>query len=96
MNPPAILPLRHCNGVTYGAGTLINEQNPIPKKDYALIAVFFFICHGIIETSAIWAAAGANLIVISVVRLAYAFIVTMIAARLPIFYNHKSFKQAND
>ncbi|NLP30117.1 MAG: hypothetical protein GX363_03195 [Clostridiales bacterium] len=74
----------------------MNKVNPIPKKDYALIAVFFFICHGIIETSAIWAAAGANLIVISVVRLAYAFIVTMIAARLPIFYNHKSFKQAND
>ncbi|NLY71325.1 MAG: hypothetical protein GX076_06575 [Clostridiales bacterium] len=100
MSPPAILPLLVAivMGVTYGAGTLMemNKVNPIPKKDYVLIAVFFFICHGIIETSAIWAAAGANLIIISVGRLVYAFIVTMIVGRLPIFYNHKSFKDLND
>lgn len=72
-------------GVTYGAGTLleINRKTPIPKKDYVLIGVFIFICHGIIETSFIFGVAGANLIVITLGRLAIAFAVTAAAARLP-------------
>lgn len=97
MSPLAILPLLVATvmGVTYGAGTLMemNKVDPVPKKDFILIAVFFFICHGIIETSAIWAAAGANLIIISAGRLIFALVVTMIIARLPFFYNHKSFQE---
>ncbi|GAB1475980.1 hypothetical protein MASR2M70_08120 [Bacillota bacterium] len=89
ITPPAILPLLIATvmGVTYGAGTLIemNERNPLPRKDFILIAVFFFICHGIIETSAIWANAGANIIVVSLVRLAFALLFTGIIARLPVF-----------
>ena len=88
MSPPAILPLLVAivMGVTYGAGTLMemNKVNPIPKG-LCFNCCILFICHGIIETSAIWAAAGANLIIISVGRLVYAFIVTMIVGRLPIF-----------
>ncbi len=89
LSPPAILPLLVATvmGVTYGTGTLIemNRRNPLPKKDFILIAVFFFTCHGIIETTAIWATAGANVLVISVGRLFFAAAFTMIAARLPIF-----------
>lgn len=87
VSPAAILPLLIATvmGVTYGAGTLIemNEREPLSRKDFLLIAVFFFICHGIIETSAIWGNAGANILVISAGRLLIAVIFTMIIARLP-------------
>ena len=74
-------------GVTYGAGTLmeINRKTPIPKKDFALIGIFMFICHGIIETGFIFGVAGANILVITLGRLVIAFIVTAVAARLPVF-----------
>lgn len=72
-------------GVTYGAGTLleIHRKMPIPKKDFALIGIFIFICHGIIETSFIFAVAGADILTISIGRLVIAFAVTAVAARLP-------------
>lgn len=72
-------------GVTYGAGILIeiNRKTPIPKKDYVLIGIFIFICHGVIETGFIFGAAGANIPVITAGRLAIAFAVTAVAARLP-------------
>lgn len=74
-------------GVTYGAGTLIeiNRKTPIPRKDYALIGIFMFICHGIIETGFIFAVAGAEIFTITVGRLVIAFLVTAAAARLPVF-----------
>ncbi len=72
-------------GVTYGAGTLIeiNKQTPISKKDYTLIGIFLFLCHGIIETAFIFSVAGANIFFITIVRLLFAFLVTLIAARMP-------------
>jgi len=78
-------------GVTYGAGTLIeiNRKTPIPKKDYALIGIFIFICHGIIETSFIFGVAGANILIISAGRLIIAFLITAAASRLPFFKNMK-------
>lgn len=89
MTQSAILPLIVATfmGVTYGAGTLIemNRVNPIPKKDLILIASSFFVCHAIIETTVIWGAAGANIFIISVVRLAVALTITAIIARLPLF-----------
>jgi hypothetical protein len=74
-------------GVTYGAGTLIeiNRKMPIPKKDFALIGIFMFLCHGIIETGFIFAVAGANVPVVTLGRLLIAFLVTAAAARLPVF-----------
>ncbi len=74
-------------GVTYGAGTIIeiNRQTPLSRKDMALVAVFMYLCHGVIETSVILAAAGANIWVVSLGRLLFAFLVTAIAARLPHF-----------
>ena len=73
-------------GITYGAGTLMemNKRNPISKKDLALIGIFIFICHGIIETTLLFAVAGANIFVILVVRLLIAILVTAAFARLPI------------
>lgn len=72
-------------GVTYGAGTLIqiNSQIPIPKKDFALIGIFMFLCHGIIETAFIFGVAGANIAAVTVGRLIIAFVITAIAARMP-------------
>lgn len=78
-------------GVTYGAGTLIeiNRRTPIPRRDYVLIGIFMFLCHGIIETAFIFGVAGANILAITVGRLAIAFLVTAIAARLPVFQRMK-------
>ena len=74
-------------GVTYGAGTLveINKKTPLSNKDFLLIGVFMFACHGIIETTFLFGAAGASVIFVSVIRLLIAIIVTMTAARLPQF-----------
>lgn len=74
-------------GVTYGAGTLIeiNRKTPIPKKDYVLIGIFMFLCHGIIETAFIFGVAGANILAVTFGRLVIAFLVTAAAARLPAF-----------
>ncbi len=89
VSPKAILPLLVATvmGVTYGTGTLIemNERDPLPKKDFILVGVFFFVCHGIIETTAIWANAGANVLIISLGRLILAAVITMVMARLPLF-----------
>lgn len=74
-------------GVTYGAGTLIeiNRKTPIPNRDYLLIGIFMFLCHGIIETAFIFGVAGANLFAVTFGRLLIAFLVTAAAARLPAF-----------
>ena len=76
-----------CDGVTYGAGTLMemNEKEPLEKKDFILISILFFICHGINETTAIWCTVGSNVIIISAGMLILAGAVTMAAARLPFF-----------
>ena len=76
-------------GVTYGAGTIIeiNKQTPLSKKDMALVATFMYLCHGIIETGFLFYVAGANVLVVTVGRLVFAMVVTMIAARLPYFKN---------
>jgi hypothetical protein len=73
-------------GITYGAGTLIeiNDRTPIPKKDFILIGIFLFICHSLIETTMIFTVAGANVWVISLGRLFLAFVITLIAARIPL------------
>jgi len=76
-------------GVTYGAGTIIeiNKKTPLSRKDMALVAVFMYLCHGIIETGFLFYVAGANVLVVTLGRLFFALIVTMIAARLPYFRN---------
>jgi hypothetical protein len=72
-------------GVTYGAGALveINSRNPLSKRDLTLLGIFLFSCHGIIETTYLFAMAGASAIFVSAVRVLIAVVVTMVAARLP-------------
>lgn len=89
MSKNAILPLLVglIMGVSYGAGTLIeiNSHTPLSKKDFALVGVFMFCCHGIIETAFLFGMAGASIWFVTIVRLLIAFVVTIIAARLPVF-----------
>jgi len=75
-------------GVTYGAGLLIElqRQKPLSRKDFALIGVFLYSCHGLIETSFLFVMSGASLIFVVFVRLLFAVIITMIAARLPFLW----------
>ncbi len=76
-------------GVTYAAGTIIeiNKRTPLSRKDMALVAIFMYLCHGIIETGFLFYVAGANVLVVTLGRLLLAFVVTMLAARLPHFRN---------
>lgn len=76
-------------GVTYGAGTLIeiNKKTPLSKRDFMLIGVFMYMCHGIIETGLLFGVAGASVIVVTLVRLLLAFVVTVILSKTPYFRN---------
>ncbi len=72
-------------GVSYGAGTLLelNKTNPLSKRDMALIGIFIFLCHGVIETGLLFGVAGASVLVITLGRTLIALIVTIILARTP-------------
>jgi hypothetical protein len=73
-------------GVSYGAGALmeINRRTPFSKKDLALMAVFIYCCHGVIETTFIFYAVGASPLFVCVFRLVFAVLITAVAARLPL------------
>jgi hypothetical protein len=72
-------------GVSYGAGALIeiNRRTPLSKRDIALMAIFIYCCHGIIETTFIFSMAGASPLFVGAFRLLLAVLVTTVAARLP-------------
>lgn len=72
-------------GVSYGAGTLLelNKTNPLSKRDMALVGIFIFLCHGIIETGLLFGVAGASILVITLGRTLIALVVTIILARTP-------------
>jgi len=74
-------------GVSYGAGTIIelNKANPISSKDLALIGVFMYLCHGVIETAMLMGVAGASVPIITAGRLLVAFLITAILARTKFF-----------
>jgi len=73
-------------GVSYGAGTIIelNRASPMSKRDLALIGIFIFLCHGIIETGMLFGVAGASVLTVTAGRVLIAFSVTMLLARTPI------------
>jgi hypothetical protein len=83
----ALLPLLVglLTGVTYGAGTLmeINKRTPLSTRDFTLIGVFLYACHGLIETTILFAVAGGSVFFVCAVRLAIAILITAAAARLP-------------
>ena len=70
-------------GVSYGAGAIVelNRMKPLPHNDLKLLGVFLFSCHGIIETSYLFALTGGNILFVCVLRLAIAITVTALASR---------------
>ena len=70
-------------GVSYGAGAIVelNRMKPLPAGDLRLVGIFLFSCHGIIETTYLFALAGGSVIFMCVLRLAIAVVVTAMAAR---------------
>ena len=91
MSKNAMLPLLvgFFMGVGYGAGTFIevNKRTPISKRDMVLVGIFMFLCHGIIETGMLFGVAGANVLVITVGRLLFALLITIVLSRTPFIRN---------
>ena len=82
--PEAALPLLVglFAGIFYGAAVIIeySRRGLLEKRDLMLVGLFLALNHGIIEDNLLFAAMGANLLVLFVMRFAMAFIVTRIAA----------------
>ncbi len=70
-------------GISYGAGAVMEtaKEADLSKRDIFLIGIFLSCCHGILETTLIFYVIGANFWVLTVVRLAAAFLFTMIFSR---------------
>jgi len=70
-------------GVTYGAGVLaeLNRTRQLDKRNMALLGVFLFSCHGVLEMTYLFAVANASIAFVSGLRLGIAIAVTAIAAR---------------
>jgi hypothetical protein len=88
ISPDALLPLLVglFMGVTYGAGTImeINRRKPMSSRDFRLIGIFLYACHGVIETTVLFAVAGGSVFFVCVLRIAVAVAITAAAARLPL------------
>ena len=71
-------------GIFYGSAVIIEYGNRgiLGKRDMLLVGIFMALCHSIIEDNLIFAAMGANLFVLFIVRLFLAFLVTRAAALL--------------
>jgi len=75
-------------GVTYGAGIIYQsyKHGEMNKKDVFLVCTFLALAHAIIEDTMLFAAFGANIIVIFGFRTIIAIIVTIMASK---FYKVK-------
>ena len=82
-------------GITYGVGAImeLNRKKPLSARDLWMLGVFLFSCHGIIETTYLFAVAGGSAIFVSGVRLLIAIAVTALMARLPIGMNEGNEKR---
>jgi hypothetical protein len=71
-------------GITYGAGILISEyeKNTLNKKEILYIGTFLMICHAIIEDTLLFVIFGANIWVIVILRVLFAFIFAAICVKL--------------
>jgi hypothetical protein len=67
-------------GIAYGGGVLLEEKNSgaLNKRDALLIGVFLSLCHALIEDTLIFAAIGANLIIILFARIGFAVVVLLL------------------
>lgn len=82
-------------GITYGAASIIEsyQRNDMNRKDVILVSTFLCLCHAIIEDTILFAAIGANIFIISFVRLLIAIIVTIL---LRLYLEHKEKKKSID
>ncbi|MEW6188293.1 MAG: nucleoside recognition protein [Thermodesulfobacteriota bacterium] len=71
-------------GIAYGGGVMMEEKNSgaLNKRDALLIGVFLSLCHALIEDTLIFAAIGADLLIILFVRTGFAVLVILILSRL--------------
>jgi hypothetical protein len=67
-------------GIAYGGGVLLEEKNSgsLNKRDAFLIGVFLSLCHALIEDTLIFAAIGADLIIILFARTGLAVLVLLL------------------
>lgn len=81
-------------GITYGAASIIEsyQRKDMNKKDVILVSTFLCLCHAIVEDTILFSTIGANIFIISFVRLFIAIIVTII---LRVFLDHKEKKKTN-
>lgn len=78
-------------GISYGSGVIIQsvESGEMNDKDKLLVAVFLVLCHAIVEDTMVFAAIGANGLILLVTRIVFAFLLTSGFSRL---YNRKGRK----
>ncbi len=65
-------------GISYGSGVIVQsvESGEMNDKDKALVAVFLVLCHAIVEDTMIFAALGANGLILVATRILFAFFLT--------------------
>ncbi|WP_158507017.1 nucleoside recognition domain-containing protein [Symbiobacterium thermophilum] len=70
-------------GLTYGAGVLIQtaREGRLTRDELTVMCVFLGICHAIFEETVLFAAAGANGLLLLAIRLAAAALFGWLAAR---------------
>lgn len=70
-------------GISYGSGVILQsvESEEMNDKDKVLVAVFLVLCHAIVEDTMIFAAVGANGVILVMTRILFAFILTCATSR---------------
>lgn len=69
-------------GIVYGSALIVDyaREGYLGKRDLLLIGIFLSIGHSLIEDTLIFAAFGANPLIIILVRFSLAFLITRLAA----------------
>jgi len=70
-------------GISYGSGVILQsvESEEMNDKDKVLVAVFLVLCHAIVEDTMIFAAVGANGVILVMTRILFAFFITCATSR---------------
>ncbi|WP_245547378.1 nucleoside recognition domain-containing protein [Halobacteroides halobius] len=70
-------------GLTYGAGVILRsvEEDQLSASDLMTLAIFLVICHAAIEDTLLFAALGANGLIILGMRVVLAIVITYLYAK---------------
>lgn len=70
-------------GISYGSGVIIQsvDSGEMNGKDQFLVAVFLVLCHAVFEDTLVFAAVGANGVILLATRVFAAFVLTCAASR---------------